>query len=258
MPESATLPAEKKPGFGATERTDNWWVAPLLSGLGFGAFVVYCILRAVHNKYYHAPSPTYGPLLSPLYSPLIILKGLPAWFSPAFFILWIPAGLRATCYYYRKAYYRSYFAHPTACAVGEPWKGYDGETKFPFVLQNLHRYFIYGGAVILLFLWYDVFKALRWHGSWGVSVGTLVLFANTLFLSFYTFSCHSFRHIFGGCVDCFSKACAGDLRHKVWKGISRLNEHHMFWAWCSLTTVGLADFYVWMVGSHVIRDYRIF
>ena len=44
-----------------------------------------------------------------------------AWFiSPGLLILWIPLGFRATCYYYRKAYYRFYFADPPGCAVGEP------------------------------------------------------------------------------------------------------------------------------------------
>ena len=40
--------------------------------------------------------------------------------SPGLLILWIPLGFRATCYYYRKAYYRFYFADPPGCAVGEP------------------------------------------------------------------------------------------------------------------------------------------
>ena len=37
--------------------------------------------------------------------------------SPAFLILWGPGLFRLTCYYYRKAYYRSFWGAPPACAV---------------------------------------------------------------------------------------------------------------------------------------------
>ena len=43
----------------------------------------------------------------------------------------------------------------------------------------------------------------------------------------------------------------------MWKGVSRLNKHHMGLAWVSLFMVGFADFYVWMVASGTIRDFRI-
>ena len=95
--------------------------------------------------------------LSPLFSPLIAPEWLPSWISPGLFILWIPLGFRATCYYYRKAYYRFYFADPPGCAVGEPTvhKRYRMEAAFPFILQNLHRYFLYLAFFPLFFLWVD-------------------------------------------------------------------------------------------------------
>ena len=95
--------------------------------------------------------------LSPLFSPLIGPPWLPTWISPGLLILWIPLGFRATCYYYRKAYYRFYFADPPGCAVGEPTihRRYRMETAFPFILQNLHRYFLYLAFVPLFFLWVD-------------------------------------------------------------------------------------------------------
>jgi hypothetical protein len=62
--------------------------------------------------------------LSPLFSPLIAPGWLPWFISPGLLILWIPLGFRATCYYYRKAYYRFYFADPPGCAVGEPTAGW--------------------------------------------------------------------------------------------------------------------------------------
>jgi len=49
--------------------------------------------------------------------------------------------------------------------------------------------------VILVFLWYDVWKALWPEGHFGITVGTLVLALNSSLLTMYTFSCHSLRHL---------------------------------------------------------------
>ena len=83
--------------------------------------------------------------LSPFFSPFFANAPLPAWLSPAILILWIPIGFRTTCYYFRRAYYRAYFADPPACAVGEPpiHRRYRMEAALPFILQNLHRFFLY-------------------------------------------------------------------------------------------------------------------
>src|SRR3982750_4196511 len=107
-------------GLGATSRPDAWAIQPAIVGFGFTAFIVYSLFSAL----------VWGPVLgvgyeangylSPFFSPLLRPDWLPWWFSPAILILWIPLGFRTTCYYYRKAYYRSYFADPPACAVGEP------------------------------------------------------------------------------------------------------------------------------------------
>jgi len=43
-----------------------------------------------------------------------------------------------------------------ACGVGEPRHGYKGETKFPFILQNVHRYFLYAAVAFIFILSYDV------------------------------------------------------------------------------------------------------
>ena len=96
--------------FGATERKDGWWIAPVAIFLGLSAFGFYSTWAAFQGNHY-----AFGPYLSPFYSPLIIVDW---WrFSPAFLILWAPLGFRATCYYYRKAYYRAFFANPPACAA---------------------------------------------------------------------------------------------------------------------------------------------
>ncbi len=264
---SETIQPRAQAGLGQTERRDAWWVGPLATFLALGTFVVYATFRAFYNAEYHLGAGTehlsdHAYLLSPFYSPLIVLPFLPAWISPALLILWAPGGFRVTCYYYRKAYYRAFFADPPGCAVGEPrGRKYSGETGL-FLFQNLHRYFLYLALVFLVILSIDVVLACLWPTAsggltFGVSVGTLVLATNVVMLSLYTFSCHSLRHLVGGNVDCFSCVALGNLRHSLWKGASRLNKNHMLFAWISLFTVGFADFYVWMVASGTITDLRI-
>jgi hypothetical protein len=238
---------------GETGRKDSWWVEPALIATGFTLFIVYATWRAFEGNYYE-----WGPYLSPFYSPKLIFDW---WkFSPAILILWMPAGFRATCYYYRKAYYRSYFVNPPACAVsGFPTgKGYSGETKFPLIFQNLHRYFLYLAIIVVGFLWYDAIVAFNFDGKFGVGVGSLVLLFNVIFLSNYTFGCHAFRHLVGGNLDCFSCTAGTKARHGIWEAVTKLNEHHQFWAWMSLFSVGFADFYVRMVSTGAITDIRLF
>ena len=239
--------------FGATLRRDAWWVeiAPVV--LVLGAFAVYATLRAFEGHYY-----SWGPYLSPFYSPLID-PGHRWWpFSPALLILAGPLGFRATCYYYRKAYYRAFFLDPPACAVGErTGRRYRGENSFPFILQNVHRYFLYIAVVFLAVLWYDAIRAFFFDGHFGVGVGSLILIANIVLLSLYTFSCHSLRHLVGGRIDCFSCVALGRTRYRLWKGTTGLNERHMLFAWLSLISVGLADLYVRLVACGAIRDVRL-
>jgi hypothetical protein len=238
--------------FGETERKDNWWFLPVTQAIGLALLGLYATWAAFQGNHYE-----FGGYLSPFYSPTF----KPAWwpFSPAFLILWIPLGIRGTCYYYRKAYYRAFFADPIACAVGEPKpKGYCGEVTFPFVLQNTHRYFMYLAAILLIFLWWDVIRAFTFDGRFGMGLGSLAILASTLTLTGYSFSCHSLRHLIGGQVDCFSCAVAGGARHKAWSAVGLLNEHHMGWAWFSLFAVCVADFYVRMCSMGIFRDPRFF
>lgn len=242
-----------KSGFGSTLRRDPWWIEILPAFVVLNAFGLYATLRAFEGKYFE-----WGPYLSPFYSPLLDANHHWWKFSPALIILGGPLGFRATCYYYRKAYYRAFFLDPPACAVGEPRRSYSGETKFPFLLQNLHRYFLYLAIIFLCFLWKDAIHAFFFDGQFGIGVGTIVLLVNVCLLSFYTLSCHSLRHLAGGKLDCFSCATFGRPRHSAWSALSVLNERHMLFAWLSLFSVGLADFYVRLVSSGAIHDVRLF
>src|SRR5881628_742686 len=246
------VPAElRRTGFAATERRDAWWAAPLVQGLLLAVLIAYANWAAFQNANYR-----WGGYLSPLYSPLITISWLPL--PPSLLILLPPVLFRATCYYYRKAYYRSYFLDPPACAVGDlRGHGYRGETAFPLVLQNLHRYAFYITFVYLFFLWRDVFEAARFGSGFGIGVGTLVLLVNTSALTLYSFSCHSARHLVGGKLDCFSCSAAARARHSVWRGASALNEHHMAFAWVSFVAVCAADLYVRLLAAGVITDLRL-
>jgi hypothetical protein len=242
-----------KSGLGSTLRRDAWWVEVLPVIVVLGGFGLYATLRAFEGRFYE-----WGPYLSPFYSPLIDANHRWWKFSPAILILGGPLSFRATCYYYRKAYYRAFFLDPPSCAVGEPKRSYSGETRFPFILQNLHRYALYLAIIFLAFLWKDAYDAFWWDGKFGMGVGTLVLLVNICLLSIYTLSCHSLRHLAGGKLDCFSCAAFGKPRHGAWSFLSSLNERHMLFAWMSLISVGFADFYIRMVSSGAIHDVRIF
>jgi hypothetical protein len=258
-------------GLATTQRRDAWWAGPAATALVLGGFVVYTTFRMFQNAYYqygHGTEtlPEYAYFLSPMYSPLLVLPDwVPKWVSPAMLILWMPGGFRLTCYYYRKAYYRAFFLDPMACAVGEPRDEYAGETRL-LLFQNIHRYFMYIAIVFIFILGYDALHSFVWPSGepqkggyhFGVSVGSIVLTTGTVLLALYTFGCHSLRHLVGGNVDCFSCVRGGNARYKAWHGVTKLNEHHMFWAWTSLFGVTFADLYVWLVASGRITDIRLF
>jgi hypothetical protein len=265
----STVPLQTvRRGFGETSRRDRWWIQPLAVFIGLSTFVVYATWAAFQGEHY-----TYGPYLSPFYSPEIFggsphswFGGKPAlWpaalvFSPALLILPIPAFFRLTCYYYRGAYYKAFWADPPSCTVGEPRTRYRGEHSFPLVLQNIHRYMLFISVGILLILAFDAWRAFWFtdpatgRESFGIGVGTLVLTANVILLSGYLLGCHSMRHVAGGCVDQLSRA---PIRMRAYECVSCLNRRHMAWAWASLFAVGFSDLYVRLCSMGVWSDIRI-
>src|ERR687897_169322 len=131
----------------ATLRRDAWWRAPLVSFVVLVGFVVYGSWVAFANQHYFT-----DPYLSPFYSPCLAsncahqtLPVIGDWWtlSPALLILPFPLGFRLTCYYYSKACYRSLWLSPPACAIPGARSRYRGESRFPLILQNVHRVFFY-------------------------------------------------------------------------------------------------------------------
>lgn len=262
-------------GLGATTRTDTWWSEPMIYGLGFLAFVVYSTWAALQGEHYFIGSGGFGGYLSPFYSPVLFaspaagaapldhawLGSWPGWWpdflpaSPAILILAFPLSFRLTCYYYRKFYYRSYFMNPPACSVGAIKHNYRGETAL-FIFQNLHRYALYFAIVFVCILSYDAVLSFFRNGTFGVGVGSIILTINPILIAGYTFGCHSFRHLVGGKLDCYSCSSGAKMRHGLWKRVTRLNIKHQQWAWASLIWVAWTDIYVRLVSSGVLTDYN--
>lgn len=299
MAQVSTVPPAE--GFGATMRRDLWWLGPLATFLGLLGFLIYAnyIILFV-PRYFEIRQNSLGqadwesgrivaPYLAPFHAPLLydahsshawFAEDKPTWwpgffpFNAALLILIFPAGFRLTCYYYRKAYYRSFWADPPACAVGEPRKSYWGENRWPLLFQNAHRFFMYFAVLFLFLLWYDALSAFVWPKAWddaarpwkptgytfGVGLGTLLMIVNCIFLSGYTFGCHSLRHLVGGRANCFT--CVNNPNRlttgfKLWKMSTWFNERHQLWAWLSLFSVGFTDFYIRMCAAGNWTDPRI-
>ncbi|WP_433497956.1 hypothetical protein ACQP1K_24050 [Sphaerimonospora sp. CA-214678] len=242
-----------------TLRTDRWWLAPGLTFAGLVAFLIYGFWAIFDSS--HLAGSYIAPFSSPCLATscpegarLFGFAPFGDWYTlpPGILILGLPGGFRLTCYYYRKAYYRSFWLSPPACGVAEPHKKYTGETRFPLILQNIHRYFFYFGAIIALILTYDAVLAFRdENGNWGhVGLGTIILVINAILILCYTFGCHSCRHITAGRLNHFSKH---PLRYRAWTLVSKLNAKHQQFAWASLFSVMLADLYVRLVAKGIIN-----
>ena len=247
-----------------TLRTDRWWLYPLTTGAVLAFFIVYATVRIFMNKWYWAGQYHY---LTPVYSPCVsqscvpgsshfgaFLPAMPVFIPMALITFVVLAGFRGTCYYYRKAGYRSLFLAPAACAVPEPHKNYTGESRFPLVLLNLHRYFFYGALLFGLINVYD--GVLAFHGKdggFGFGLGTVIIWVNIGFLWAYTLSCHACRHIVGGRLKHFSKH---PLRYWYWTFVSKLNASHGRYAMISLFTVILTDAYIMAMSAGWFPDLR--
>ncbi|MDI3313340.1 MAG: hypothetical protein QJR12_03350 [Mycobacterium sp.] len=246
-----------------TLRTDRWWLAPLMTDIGLAAFLIYGFIRSMWGSAYWVPDYHY---LSPFYSPCISASCQPGashlgvWLGH--FPWWIPLGMlvlpfllafRITCYYYRKAYYRSVWQSPTSCAIPEPRVHYTGETRLPLIIQNSHRYFFFFALIVSVINTYDAIVAFHSPSGFGLGLGSVIIVGNVILLWIYTLSCHSCRHVMGGRLKHFS---SHPIRYWLWTQISRINTRHMTWAWITLGTLVLTDFYIMLVASGTIHDLR--
>jgi hypothetical protein len=243
-------------------RDQPWWLLPLTVVTvlgGFGLYVLWtAFVESPPGSVNHVSE--WGPYLSPFFSPTIWKNGP---ISPAIWVLWSPLAFRGSCYYYRKAYYRSFFWDPPACAIGElRHREYHGESRLPMILNNLHRLTLYAAVIVLGFLWYDVVLAflstdVGSRGHLWLGLGTAIMLANVVLLSLYTFGCHSLRHLVGGGLDCYSTARTGMARNRAWQIVTRLNNPHPRWAWLSLFSVVLTDVYIRLLQHGVFLDPHI-
>jgi len=255
-PRKATKPAGTAlRGFGTTMRVDRWSIKPGLIALGLTVFIIYATASAVFGIPYFGVDYVAAGYHSPFFSIALGETVLPAWFSPAILVLWIQILFRATCYYFRGAYYKAFFADPPACAVGEPTihRKYGMENRLPFIFMNAHRFALYLAFIPLVVLWYDLVLSF-WHdGGFRLGIGVFLIAADAILVSLYVFSCHSFRHLVGGGMDCFSCTANTKRRHGIWQRVSAWNQYHGVWAWASLFSIILVDLYVRAIALDIIN-----
>jgi hypothetical protein len=245
-----------------TLRTDRWWIPPLVTFLGLSAWVAYATVRVFMHKWYWVEDYHY---LTPFYSPCVTDRCVPGaaefgtplpgwWIIPdAAFTLPFLLLFRLTCYYYRKAYYRAFWLSPPACAVPDGHARYTGETRFPLLGQNLHRYAFYAAGGISVINTWDAIRAFHSPQGFGFGLGNVILVGNVVMLWAYTLSCHSCRHIVGGRLKHFS---AHPVRYRFWTLVSALNTRHMALAWITLGTLALTDFYIMGLQADWFADLR--
>ncbi len=181
-----------------TLRTDRWWQSPLVVDLGFAAFVIYATVAGVPaeqlttSREYHYLTPFYSPCIS---NGRVMPEASHFWpqFLPDVWWLAVRGAslpflllFRLTCYYYRGAYYRSVWQSPSACAVAEPHAKYTGETRFPLIIQNTHRYFFYIAGLISVINTYDAIVAFHSPSGFGFGFGNVILVVNVVMLWVYT------------------------------------------------------------------------
>jgi hypothetical protein len=267
MTQAPVAPVETRAQISArTLRKDPWWRAPAITAVLLTIWVTYATVHVFIGRWYWVPQYHY---LTPFYSPCISGECAPGssslgqWFPAVppivpYALVSLPfvLGFRLTCYYYRRAYYRAFWRAPAACAVREPHAKYTGETRFPLIMQNLHRFFFYLVILISILNTYDVTQAFRGpNGDFGFGVGSLIMLVNVILLWAYSLSCHSCRHITGGRLKNFS---AHPVRYWIWTQVSKLNTRHMQLAWTTLGTLMLTDLYIWLVAAGVFSDPRFF
>ena len=250
--------APHRRGFRSTLRKDAWWVEPVVVAGSLSVFFGWLTISIFLDGWHYE----IGPYLSPVFEPKLFDTNKSIFLSPGMIVLLGPVPFRATCYYYRRAYYRSYLMSPPACGVGDIGKTYKGESRFPLIVQNLHRLFMYAAVLFIPILWYGALhsfyntkgEAEGLEQGFGIGLGSILLVLNAFLLMMYTFSCHSLRHFVGGGLNCFSCTKWTRTRKRAWDYVSIWNTNHRLWAWSSLIVIVLVDVYIRLVANDVITD----
>ena len=228
-----------------TNRKDAWFVSPFLTLAGGILAFSYLGWSALHGA-----NRAWGLYSAPAYAEPFLAG---SWRTVQIALLMIvPIGFRLTCYFGRKAFYSAALMDPPACAVAEPHrKTYTGDTKFPFIMQNAHRYFFYLAAIVLVLHWVDLVQLVvpADGREWYLGLGTLLYTFDTLVLTLYVGGCHSLRHLVRGGMRC---ACASPLRYGAWKRVSFLTRYHGLLFWVSLFSFVLTDVYIRLLAMGVI------
>ena len=251
MAQAKVVSPPHKLGFLATLRTDAWWIEPAVTAISLAIFFGWLGVSVFLDRWDFEA----GPYISPVFEPKLFEANSSIFITPALVVLLGPIPFRATCYYYRRAYYRSWFMSPPACAVGDAARKYSGDTAIPFWFNNLHRFLVYVALVFVVLLWIGAIRGFHDPDQgWGIGLGSLVLSVNAFLLMMYTFSCHSIRHLVGGGLDCFSCSAWTRARKRVWDYVSLWNVNHRLWAWTSLVWIVFTDVYIRLVANGNITD----
>ena len=261
---TTTRTQEQIKGTFANARKDRWWASPSAGGIYLILLIIYITVVLFFGFQENQIRVADTHYLSPIFASEIPAEWVPAFWpvaalTPALLILWAPAGFRATCYYCRRVYYRSFFASPPACSVDGVsimqgrYKGEKAVAPVPFILNNYHRYFLYVAIILAIFHWFDTWEAMHFvvgiDTRLGIGIGTLLIAIDALFLTLYVLFCHSFRHLIGG---------GSNTSNSASNVTDWLNKNHAYFFWISITTIVLADMYIRLLANGMVPDFIFF
>ena len=215
-------------------RRDRWRLQPAATAAGLLAFVAYSTWAAFRNGNYYAGG-VGRDYLSPFYSPCLThnchgyvwgpITG--SWWevSPALLILIFPLGFRLTCYYYRKAYYRSFWLSPPACGIadagstnpGGPRARYTGRDALPARPAEPPPLLLLRRVLLRRDPHLGRHRRLPLFRRGGCRRRHARHHRNAVLIWAYTLGCHACRHLCGGNLRALSKA---PLRRWFWQNMS--------------------------------------
>jgi hypothetical protein len=257
-------------GFARTTRVDYWWLAPASTAIGLIIFFGYLTFRAFNATYVWFESVHQPHGGAPFFTPVSGYPGsVPldhAWFGNVSLVV---AAVSSAVTGILRAGARHCFPSHLLLLPRRVLQGGVHEAtelrggRVTFRLSRRTRAAPVSESAPLHALWRSLPHRLPVvggpgaffkQGHFGIGVGTVVMVMNAALLTGYTFGCHSWRHLIGGQLDCFTceQRSVASIRHV--EGSTWLNERHMAFAWFCLVWVAFTDFYIYLVSSGTIRD----